>query len=99
MTETEIGSIVNRFCASPRPMLIGDQWLEATDGGIIDVVDPATGQAFASVHAAGAAERPEPALQPRRGVPAVPHDAARLQVHADDSRHHGLRRRDGRHVP
>ncbi len=56
MTETEIGSIVNRFCASPRPMLIGDQWLEATDGGIIDVVDPATGQAFASVHAAGAVE-------------------------------------------
>lgn len=43
-----------RFLQSTRPMLIGGQWVTAANGGEIEVVDPATGQAFARVAAADA---------------------------------------------
>ena len=38
-----------RFLDQPKRMLIGSDWLDATDGGSLDVVDPATGKVFAQV--------------------------------------------------
>ena len=45
-----------RFVAKRQRMLIGGEWLEASDGSTLDVFDPATGQAFAKVPAGGKAE-------------------------------------------
>ncbi|MFT3758860.1 aldehyde dehydrogenase family protein [Thauera sp.] len=45
-----------RFVAKRQRMLIGGEWLEASDGLTLDVFDPATGQAFAKVPAGGKAE-------------------------------------------
>ncbi len=45
---------VSRFVQSTRPMLIGGKWVNAVNGGEIEVNNPATGQAFARVAAADA---------------------------------------------
>ena len=37
------------FVAATRPMLIGGEWVDAVHGGILDVVNPADGQPFASI--------------------------------------------------
>lgn len=42
-----------RFLTQPQRMLIGGAWCEAADSTTLDVVDPATGQAFATVPAGG----------------------------------------------
>jgi len=44
------------FLAQPKRMLIGGEWVEAAGGARIDVLDPANGQAFASVPAGEAAD-------------------------------------------
>lgn len=41
------------FLTQPQRMLIGGAWCEAADSTTLDVVDPATGQAFATVPAGG----------------------------------------------
>ncbi|HAY09402.1 MAG TPA: aldehyde dehydrogenase, partial [Thauera sp.] len=45
-----------RFLAQPKRMLIGSEWLEAVGGGVLEVVDPASAQVFASVPAGEAAD-------------------------------------------
>lgn len=42
-----------RFLTQPQRMLIGGAWCEAADSTTLDVVDPATGQAFTTVPAGG----------------------------------------------
>ncbi len=43
--------IVKEFLSKPGKMLIGNRWLDATSGKIINSVDPATGEVLASVPA------------------------------------------------
>ncbi|HEY0885263.1 MAG TPA: aldehyde dehydrogenase family protein, partial [Ramlibacter sp.] len=43
-----------RFLENPRRMLIGVEWVEAASGETLAVVDPASGEKFASVPAGGA---------------------------------------------
>ena len=43
-----------RFLENPRRMLIGAEWVEASSGETLAVVDPASGEKFASVPAGGA---------------------------------------------
>jgi len=45
-----------RFLAKAQRMLIGGDWVEASDGATLDVFDPATGQVFAEVPAGGKAD-------------------------------------------
>ena len=54
LDEKSLNPETARFLQSTRPMLIGGQWVTAANGGEIEVVDPATGQAFARVAAADA---------------------------------------------
>jgi phenylacetaldehyde dehydrogenase len=44
---------VNAFIAKRHMLFIGGQWCEPTDGGALDVVDPATGSAITQVALAG----------------------------------------------
>ena len=45
---------VNQFLQSTRPMLIGGNWVEAINHGVLNVINPATGLSFARVYAADA---------------------------------------------
>ena len=45
-----------RFLAQPRQMLIGGEWVDAVDGGTLDVVNPATENVFTTVPDGGAAD-------------------------------------------
>ena len=51
-----ISDSTRRFLARPKRMLIGGEWVEAIDGGTLDVVDPASEAVFAAVPAGGAAD-------------------------------------------
>lgn len=51
-----VADATRRFLSKPQRMLIGGDWVEASDGGTLDVFDPATGQAFAKVPAGGKAD-------------------------------------------
>ena len=45
---------VNQFLQPTRPMLIGGNWVESINNGVIDIINPATGKSFARVFAADA---------------------------------------------
>ena len=51
-----ISAAANAFLAAPKRMLIGADWVEAADGGRLDVRNPATGESFAQVPAGKAAD-------------------------------------------
>lgn len=55
-TQTPISDATRRFLAKPKRMLIGGEWLDAADGGTLDVVDPATAQVFDKVPAGAKAD-------------------------------------------
>jgi phenylacetaldehyde dehydrogenase len=50
------GQAASGFLATPRKMLIGDAWRDATSGARLDVRDPATGAVITTVPAAAAAD-------------------------------------------
>src|SRR5687768_7200500 len=56
MTTPDVLPAVSAFLARPAKMLIGGQWMEASDGGWIDSMDPATGKAIGKFPAGGAAD-------------------------------------------
>ena len=45
---------VTQFLQSIRPMLIGGNWVESINQGVLDIINPATGRSFARVFAADA---------------------------------------------
>ncbi|HNB05836.1 MAG TPA: aldehyde dehydrogenase family protein, partial [Thauera aminoaromatica] len=45
-----------RFLAQPKRMAIGGEWVEALGGGMLEVVDPASGQVFDRVPAGEATD-------------------------------------------
>ncbi|MBK9116477.1 MAG: aldehyde dehydrogenase family protein [Betaproteobacteria bacterium] len=51
-----ISEAANAFLAAPKRMLIGAEWVEAADGALLDVRNPATGETFARVPAGKAAD-------------------------------------------
>jgi acyl-CoA reductase-like NAD-dependent aldehyde dehydrogenase len=51
-----IESATAAFLQRPHQLLIGGQWVPATDGATLEVINPATGRAFASIAAGGAPE-------------------------------------------
>lgn len=51
-----ISPATRAFLARPKRMLIGAEWTDAVSGETLAVLDPATGQAFATVPAGGAAD-------------------------------------------
>ncbi len=46
------GEQVKQFIKTTRPMLIGGEWLEGNNRETLDVINPATGRAFASIYTA-----------------------------------------------
>jgi phenylacetaldehyde dehydrogenase len=55
-TDHLLSEATNRFLASPKRLLIGGAWVDAADGGTLDVKDPASGETFARVPAGAAAD-------------------------------------------
>ena len=51
-----ISEATRQFLARPKRMLIGAEWLDAVSGDTLEVVDPASGQPFATVPAGAAAD-------------------------------------------
>jgi len=51
-----VSKVVEKFLASPRPMLIGGEWLQAESGDLIEVINPATESVIGKVAAAGPLE-------------------------------------------
>lgn len=48
-----LGDAAERFISSPRKMLVGGTWRDATSGKVMDVVDPATGEILTTIPNAG----------------------------------------------
>ena len=55
-TRKLLSEATNRFLDAPKRMLIGGHWVDAQEGGTLDVRDPATGEIFANVPAGTAAD-------------------------------------------
>ena len=55
-TELELRDDVREFLATPRPMLIGGEWVNAETGNNFSVYNPATGEELAQVTDAGEAD-------------------------------------------
>lgn len=51
-----LDAATRRFLAQPKRMLIGGEWVEASAGGRLDVIDPASAEVFTSVPDGGAAD-------------------------------------------
>jgi len=51
-----ISESANAFLAAPKKMLIGADWVDAADGGLLEVRNPANGEVFAQVPAGKAAD-------------------------------------------
>ena len=56
MSTDTVVETVDEYLASPRRMLVGDDWVDASSGATLDTRDPATGRTIASVPAGNASD-------------------------------------------